>query len=94
MRYKTDRWTNETWVEFYTPLASGSAIEFPLLSNSKFNSYAQLEYHVEKIAFSGFLVSEWIERARLPYLYYGINLFLILAILILNFRGKKMSSIP
>jgi hypothetical protein len=91
MKYKTDRWTNKTWVEFYPPLAIGSPLEFPLLNNPKFDSYAQLESYVNKIAISGFLVSEWIKRVNLTYLYYGINLFLILVILILilNLRGKK-----
>jgi hypothetical protein len=83
MRYKTDRWTNKVWVEFYPPLASGFAMEFPLLSNSKFNSFPQLESHVEKIAMSGYLVSEWLKRMKLTYLYYGINSFLVFNILIL-----------
>ncbi|MFD0698140.1 hypothetical protein ACFQZT_29115 [Paenibacillus sp. GCM10027628] len=82
MRYKTDRWTNKVWVEFYPPLAIGSAMEFPLL-NSKFNSYPQLESHVEKIAMSGYLVSEWLKRMKLTCLYYGLNSFLIIIILIL-----------
>ncbi|MDQ0899421.1 hypothetical protein [Paenibacillus sp. V4I7] len=82
MRYKTDRWTNKDWVEFYPPLAIGSAMEFPLL-NSKFNSFPQLESHVEKIAMSGYLVSEWLKRMKLTYLYYGINSFLIIITLIL-----------
>ncbi|MEC0264529.1 hypothetical protein [Paenibacillus anseongense] len=83
MRYKTDRWTNVVWVEFYAPLASGSAMEFPLLSNSEISSYPQLESHVEKIAMSGYLVSEWLKRMKFTYLYYGINSFLIIILLLL-----------
>ncbi|BFT69562.1 hypothetical protein [Paenibacillus sp. P36] len=83
MRYKTDRWTNIVWVEFYAPLASGSAMEFPLLPDSEINSYPQLESHVEKIAMSGYLVSEWLKRMKLTYLYYGINSFLIIILLLL-----------
>jgi hypothetical protein len=91
--YKTDRWTNKIWVEFYPELGIG-AMEFPLVNKhiSKFDSYTQLESHVKKYAISGALVSEWIERVTLTYLYYGINLILIVVIIILllKYRGKKI----
>jgi hypothetical protein len=65
MRYKTDRWTNKVWVEFYPPLAvTPSGIEYPIINTSKFTSYTELEENVEKYAVSGYLVSEWLERMK------------------------------
>ncbi|NRF95550.1 hypothetical protein HQN89_32435 [Paenibacillus frigoriresistens] len=95
MIFKIDRWTNITWVEFYAPLASGNAMEFPLLSNSNINSYPQLESHVAKIGMSGYLASEWIKRQNLTNLYYAIDVLLILSIfivLILIIRRKKITT--
>jgi hypothetical protein len=83
IKYKTDRWTNKVWVEFYPPLALTNGIEVPLINTTKFDSYTQLEAHVKKNAVSGYLVSEWLERMKLTYLYYGINSFLIFNILLL-----------
>lgn len=83
MRYKIDRWTNKDWVEFYPPLAITNGEEFPLINTTKFDSYAELEANVKKYALSGYLVSEWLERMKLTYLYYGINSFLIFNILLI-----------
>ncbi|TXK77673.1 hypothetical protein [Paenibacillus sp. N3.4] len=83
MKYKTDRWTNKVWVEYYPPLAITNGIEVPLLNTTKFDSDTQLEAHIKKNAVSGYLVSEWLERMKLTYLYYGSNAFLIFNILLL-----------
>jgi len=83
MKYKIDRWTNKTWVEFYPPLASGSPMEFPVTSDTKYDSYTQLESYVQKTAISGDLVSSWVKRMQLTHIYYGINLLLVLFILTL-----------
>ncbi|UQZ85545.1 hypothetical protein SK3146_04834 [Paenibacillus konkukensis] len=91
MRYKTDLWTNKVWVEFYPPLADASSpMEFPVTNAPKFDSYDQLETYVKKIAISGLLVSNWVERMNLTNLYYGCNLFSILILIILIIRRKKI----
>ncbi|OPH47010.1 hypothetical protein BC351_40545 [Paenibacillus ferrarius] len=77
MRYKIDRWTNKDWVEFYPPLGITNGEEFPLINTTKLDSYAELEANVKKYALSGYLVSEWLERIKLTYLYYGINSFVV-----------------
>lgn len=80
MRYKTDRWTNKVWVEFYPHLAvTPNGIDYPV---------------IKKYAVSGYLVSEWLERMKLTYLYYGINSFLlfnILFLLAMIFKKRKES---
>jgi hypothetical protein len=85
MKYKTDRWTSKAWVEYYPHLDTGisNVIEVPLITPTEFDSYTQLEEHLKKKAVSGYLVSEWLERMKLTYIYYGINSFLIFNILLL-----------